>query len=194
MRLDALDVVALCVGGALVAWRLCVFRRPARRLGLAEEVFSWDAAASLVRSGRVELLGRDARTLEAYDARRAWLAERYASPGDYIMERAFGYPVAEDARGRLAAVRAHQPSATVAVMDNEFPYAFRPEDRVRHAVLWSLVPLGRDEVERLAREMAGGGEVLWWVNKPARQSVPSLFHAHVLLRWAAPAGDKRKEA
>ncbi|PSC67229.1 hypothetical protein C2E20_9081, partial [Micractinium conductrix] len=69
--------------------------------------------------------------------------------------------------------------------DNDFPYHLCPG--IRHDNLWANRPLAEAEVEALiVQHVPPGSDHCWFVNTPTLQSVPAIWHAHVL--WQPPPG------
>ena len=60
----------------------------------------------------------------------------------------------------------------------EFPYYF--EDGIEHHVVWSEKELTCDEVEKVIRENRNGYETVWFRNPLPLQTIPELWHVHVL--------------
>lgn len=65
--------------------------------------------------------------------------------------------------------------------DNDFPYLVEPG--IAHCNLWANRPLSSEEVEaEIARQVPAGSDVAWFVNPPSVQSVPAIWHCHIMFR------------
>ncbi|KKA28281.1 hypothetical protein TD95_001844 [Thielaviopsis punctulata] len=87
------------------------------------------------------------------------------------------------------------------ILTNEWPYAL--DHGIVHLVVWTRTPIATDDtvgdmtpesrrivegfVQRTFRDCVGAGNVLWFKNWAALQSVRALDHVHVLLRNVDPA-------
>lgn len=60
----------------------------------------------------------------------------------------------------------------------EFPYFF--EIGIQHDVLWSEDELLDSEIEEIIKKNKVGYEVVWFRNPVELQSIPDLWHVHVL--------------
>ncbi|KAL4439692.1 hypothetical protein ABPG75_002693 [Micractinium tetrahymenae] len=68
---------------------------------------------------------------------------------------------------------------------NDFPYFLEPG--IAHMNLWANRPLAAAEVETaVAQRAPPGSEQTWFVNSSTLQSVPAIWHAHVLWRQPFP--------
>ncbi|KAL4450534.1 hypothetical protein ABPG77_000890 [Micractinium sp. CCAP 211/92] len=67
--------------------------------------------------------------------------------------------------------------------ENDFPYYLEPG--ITHMNLWANRPLAPAEVEAAVTErVPPASQHTWFVNTPTLQSVPAIWHAHVL--WQQP--------
>ncbi|KAL6758128.1 hypothetical protein V8C86DRAFT_1550598 [Haematococcus lacustris] len=162
------------------------------KLGPPASPISWQLAKELIEDGSLAALAqlrRKAEDVEAYQAYLHKLKSEYASTVDYLMITVFKAQRTVLTGGKVAAVApawvACPDQAPVIVWRlNDFPYWFEPG--IQHWVLWSSRPLSHQAV---LDEVAGhwpGSQCLHWVNPVQLQSVTAIWHAHVLVRAAAP--------
>ena len=113
---------------------------------------------------------------------------QYASVGDYILSREFGFVTEPRDDGRRAAVAPPGFTRAVAWAPNDFPYFF--EAGMEHHILWCAGgALSDDELaEHIEKHRpAERYEVQLFVNPKRLQSVTNVWHAHVISRpRAAP--------
>lgn len=62
----------------------------------------------------------------------------------------------------------------------EFPYSC--EEGIEHHNIWCTEPMSESEVWDVIRQNREGYESLMFVNPVPLQSVPAIWHAHVLSR------------
>ncbi|PRW20771.1 hypothetical protein C2E21_8875 [Chlorella sorokiniana] len=79
--------------------------------------------------------------------------------------------------------------------DNDFPYHLAAG--ITHFNLWANRPLSQRQIEQhIEQHVPPGADTLWFVNPPVLQSVPSIWHAHILVRQpaegAASAGNEER--
>eukprot|EP00887_Chlorella_sp_A99_P005891 scaffold1.g5891.t1 len=148
---------------------------------------SWEELRERVAKGGPEVLGQLGRSpaqLRAYFGHRDTVIKaQYASVADYLHAKVFGLPTAPGPDGRLVAQVPPDFAASRRTVwrDNDFPYLL--EEGVVHLNYWSSQPLSATEVEeRIAAELPTDAEYVWFVNPPVLQSVPTIWHAHIMWR------------
>jgi hypothetical protein len=142
---------------------------------------------AIVAQNQLHCLRRSVIGLAAYRAYRTLINEQYVSMGDMVLERKLGYKTSIDpSSGKL---KAQPPSPTVArtsFLANDFPYYM--EDGIEHHVLWvegQLVTLDLVEHELNNHRDQSMYDVIYFINPPHLQSIPSVGHAHVISRLKA---------
>jgi hypothetical protein len=107
----------------------------------------------------------------------------YASTADYVKIHILGFEANKDARG-LSAAGAPPPNADARAVwrANDFPYNY--EAGVSHYNVWCTRALGKDELDAVVEQHAPAAnhETVRFVNPAALASIPSVWHAHVLVR------------
>jgi hypothetical protein len=120
------------------------------------------------------------------------MSAEYASVGDYILARLFGFATQSDsgAGGKRRAVAPPGFTRAVAFAPNDFPYFF--EAGMEHHILWCAGGALSDaeiaqhiEKERPAQRF----EVQLFVNPTRLQSVANVWHAHVISRPRPPSSE-----
>lgn len=182
------------------------------RPGVRLEPISWRELAAVVADGSERALGALGRTppqIKGYwDYRDRVILQENASVADYLLLKVFGFPYeVNQADGKVSAVvppgffragsgpggsgggaaagGADDDSFKLVTVwrENDFPYYLEPG--IAHMNLWANRPLAPSEVEAAAAERAPpGSKRTWFVNTPTLQSVPAIWHAHVL--WQEP--------
>ncbi len=143
---------------------------------------SWEFVRAAIAEGKVSRLVRTPEQTAIYEAFRVETAARYASTFDRVIERVFGYPALPTAGCGKLAVQIPEPRGTRLVLrPNDFPYNLA--SGLRHDVLWSEGgPLDEVAIAAYIALNFAGHETLHFVNPPALQSVPTIFHVHIISR------------
>ena len=125
---------------------------------------------------------------EAHARRAPQLEAKYATIGDYVLCRVFGWEAQPAGDGKLRAVPPVGFARTVRFVANDYPYTLAPG--VEHHIVWVASPAGDVSAlspEALVEEVlrhrpAEAWEALTAVNPPRLQSVTNVWHAHVFSR------------
>lgn len=124
-------------------------------------------------------IGRTAAVHHAYNVWCDEVVGRFGSLSSAIEHEVFGAParVAGPDNERLV-LQGRAPPNAWRLTPNKFPYDLAPG--LRHYVLWATEPPGSlgEVAAMLAKEAPN--MVHWFINVPKNQSVPELFHAHVI--------------
>ncbi|KAI3658939.1 hypothetical protein MP638_006315 [Amoeboaphelidium occidentale] len=70
---------------------------------------------------------------------------------------------------------------SVILRQNDFPYNL--EEGILHYVLWANKELSKDQIERYLKFSFPKSQILWFRNPPTHQTVLSLWHIHVLVKF-----------
>ncbi|EFN50798.1 hypothetical protein CHLNCDRAFT_55564 [Chlorella variabilis] len=181
------------------------------RPGVVLDPMPWQRLVSLVAQGverALGSLGRHPLGIKRYwDHRDHVILRDHVSVTDYLMLDIFGFAAELEPDGRrralvppgffLASTPAGGSSGGCSSgnggggegggfqlvtkwRDNDFPYHLQPG--VAHLNLWANRPLTAEEVqEHIAARVPPAAPRCWFVNTPSLQSVPALWHAHVLV-------------
>jgi hypothetical protein len=137
----------------------------------------WTDIVKHTHNGRCSLrFSRLPAVERRYSAHRKGIDATYCSFADYVKINLLQWQaVMRD--GKYVA-RATRSSKRSVLMLNEYPYHLAPG--ITHAVLWSTVPLSPSTIiRRIRREF--DGQFVWFTNTYHRQSIPSLWHCHVMV-------------
>eukprot|EP00730_Choanoeca_flexa_P013786 TRINITY_DN5709_c0_g2_i1.p1 TRINITY_DN5709_c0_g2~~TRINITY_DN5709_c0_g2_i1.p1 ORF type:complete len:442 (+),score=70.40 TRINITY_DN5709_c0_g2_i1:63-1388(+) len=153
-------------------------------LGAAAEPLSWLAVKACVAQKRFECLRRSEISLAAYRAFRKQTLESYDSMGDMVMEAKLGYPTEINPdTNKLRAVPPDPVPNKLLFVPNDFPYYY--EGGVEHHVLWVQGhKLTLDLVEQQLSRYRDLSlyDLVYFINPPHLQTIPTVGHAHVLSR------------
>lgn len=107
----------------------------------------------------------------------------YASTADHVKIHILGFEEARDGRG-LKRAGAPLPNADSRVVwrANDFPYNY--EAGISHYNVWCTRALSGEELGAVVEENAPrtSHDAICFVNPAALASIPSVWHAHVLVR------------
>eukprot|EP00210_Caulerpa_lentillifera_P004541 g4333.t1 len=156
--------------------------------GSLRNPLDWKTTKQIVQEGSYEslkLLIRSSDSQQRYRIHRQKLLSEFYSLTDSVKIRILGYDYRmeqeEHETGPVFKKKAvagvnHLP--TVVFTENEFPYFF--ETGIKHDLLWSEQELSSSEIESLIAKYKPGFEVVWFRNPPELQSIPEVWHVHIL--------------
>ncbi|KAJ1553268.1 hypothetical protein HK405_008437, partial [Cladochytrium tenue] len=98
----------------------------------------WPDVEAIARSGAVERFSRMPDVATDYARATARIRAEYASVADYLRATVFAFPAAPEAGGANGTRLVAAPTGTPALVPNDFPYAFEPDENILHYVLWFL--------------------------------------------------------
>lgn len=148
---------------------------------------TWEEMEELIETNQIAKLGRDRDMLDEYRLHMATVKTHYRSVADYVRHKVFACPLAQAEDGRLKADFTPDMLSCGAarLVPNDYPYV-RPLGS-QQLLLWSTQPLPLERVRGLiASHTPADTKAIIFVNIPRKQSIPELFHAHVLLHPACP--------
>ncbi|ABT14897.1 hypothetical protein NY2A_B498R [Paramecium bursaria Chlorella virus NY2A] len=119
----------------------------------------WEDAKMCVLLDRLDLLRRSHDVLEKYEEYLRYLDDNDIDVHDVILKKMRNRPVKW--------------------LKNEYPYDI--ED-AHHYLVWSTIPLDPELLHDFVEKYTGGREYVTFVNPEHLKSIPSLWHAHVLVR------------
>ena len=169
-----------------------------RGMRIAEVPHTWQETQELIADGSEDALAQLARspTVHAkYRSCREERTEQYATITDYLLHALFACPrlanaghpqgkwVSDATRPDPEGKYRLRPGSDVAVrfIANEFPYHL--EEGVVHDLIWATKVLSEEEIEQLvAQHLGADREVLRFRNHPALQSIPAVWHVHIIHR------------
>jgi len=104
---------------------------------------------------------------------------------DFILNRFFGSEYETDPLTSRFAIVPNTHKYRVYFVPNDFPY--HVEDGIEHWILWSLDEMSSEEAKRFldAKLIGPEGQFLeyvYFVNPPAIQSIPDVFHFQVFYK------------
>ncbi|GMH38645.1 hypothetical protein BSKO_06529 [Bryopsis sp. KO-2023] len=152
-----------------------------------EEPFGWDEIVECIRENTEESLGKLGRSAEGtqnYRVVRAKLLEEYATLVDIIKIRTLNFDFVLNEDGKKEAVETPPPNPTALVI-NDFPYNFK--SGIEHFVLWNVRAMSSEEIDKALELHTKKWEVAWFHNPPSLQSIPGLWHIHVVSRKKSPS-------
>ncbi|KAJ1647054.1 hypothetical protein J3B02_001024 [Coemansia erecta] len=150
-----------------------------RHLCVTEPV-PWQEVKNAIDSEDVEPLGRSVEMQTIYQKYVAHVNAEYGSVASYLMQHALADFIGQG----LSA----NEDENFLFWINEFPYSLG--DGVEHWVLWSRRQLQpgfvppETAVRVIKAKFGNSAEWRYFVNAVAKQSVPQLSHAHVLVKRA----------
>lgn len=146
---------------------------------------SFEQLRVVIRTNRLELLGRSEAAQAEYDSFVNELRLVWRGTGDYLLSSKFNLPSSTDADGKRF-IEPSQRNTQLSLHKNDFPYHFEPG--MEHYVLWKLgQPLEEEEIKAardqlLADEGGGAEEALYYVNPPHLKSILDIDHAHIIVK------------
>ncbi|KAG1676542.1 hypothetical protein FOA52_000085 [Chlamydomonas sp. UWO 241] len=156
-----------------------------------EAPITWSEARDWITDGSVGALAKLQRSRAQLDAYLAFREEQVTSEWESVLDQltnrlyecdvTLGEGGKKRATVKRAVLDAEEP--TIVFGENDFPYNFEPG--MTHYVLWATKPLPRAELNAQIAARLLGRETLVFVNPPALQSIPALWHAHILARSSA---------
>lgn len=154
----------------------------------------WVDIKNIIDSDRLELLGRSKEQQYVYDNFRKSLSLEWQSMRDYLMVSKFNFTSMESEDGKMKAVREITDSrdcndksntSQLALHLNDFSYNFEPG--VKHYILWKFsneqvtTTEINEAISNLTRDLPTAVDSASYVNPLALQSIPEIYHAHILL-------------
>jgi hypothetical protein len=112
--------------------------------------------------------------------------KQYGSMRDFIAHRYFGLQPRLNNDRKLQVNMESMPEKKVVMCANDYPYCL--EEGVQHDVIWSSYALNAEEIRHHIANHLPDRDFVWFVNPVANQSVPGLWHAHVMSRKIKPSG------
>lgn len=170
--------------------------------GSCHTPLDWETTKQIVNEGTSEslkLLQRSPENQQSYRIHRKQvppsikrltflfyqLLAEFASISDSIKIRILKYDhlmVQEDQETRVVfkkkAISSKDHLPKMVFTENEFPYYF--ERDISHDLLWSEQELSISEIESLISKYKPESEVIWFRNPVELQSIPDLWHIHIL--------------
>jgi hypothetical protein len=146
--------------------------------------YSWKQLQSDVVLGKTELIFSRTPSMQTmyHNARQYVSTLHFRKYSDYIKIKHLGFSTRICKDGTLSA-RKTRGSLCSLFIENEYPYAFVPEDNIKHYMIWSLTPLGNEDVNHVIRDNNyEHSDYVWFVNDVANQSIKDLWHCHVLIK------------
>ncbi|KAJ1986911.1 hypothetical protein GGI25_006041 [Coemansia spiralis] len=152
-------------------------QKSAKFVGVVRDI-SWNELKLLVAANRFDLLGRKSPDELEYQADLRRIREEYGSVAAFVRQVKLAEFLAD-------------PSTRYLMIPNDYPYAL--QGRTTHYIIWSKAKLTHSSVpDAKVRELfeskldaqlgAGKYEWVWFVNPPQLQSIPEVFHGHLLVR------------
>eukprot|EP00204_Picochlorum_oklahomense_P002892 CAMPEP_0118798592 /NCGR_PEP_ID=MMETSP1161-20130426/960_1 /TAXON_ID=249345 /ORGANISM="Picochlorum oklahomensis, Strain CCMP2329" /LENGTH=174 /DNA_ID=CAMNT_0006726055 /DNA_START=104 /DNA_END=628 /DNA_ORIENTATION=+ len=157
------------------------------RLGICETPFTWSRLQDVIQDGSLEALSTLGRTPEVWreyrDFKNSYILQHYASTVDYLMIQIFQCPCTTNNEGKKVHIKPDDFESNHKIIwrKNDFPYSV--ESGIEHYILWANVPLAEKDVERHVQKQFPNNtkdSLLWFVNPMELQSVPELWHAHIM--------------
>ncbi|KAK9836003.1 hypothetical protein WJX81_005227 [Elliptochloris bilobata] len=128
-------------------------------------------------------LGRSPAALVVYHRFKLQVQQEYVGIADYVQVRVFGFDTACASDGRKEVVvpadlGTREPM--VVWRPNDFPYHLDPD--VEHHNVWSTRPLPEAELHKVVQRNRQGYEWVAFINPTPIQTIPSVWHAHIISR------------
>ncbi|KAL1920967.1 uncharacterized protein VTP21DRAFT_11602 [Calcarisporiella thermophila] len=140
-----------------------------QRDGGKDTLLSWGDVVDLINKNQVHLMKRSPSSQQEYNKFNARIRAEYGSLDAYVRKELLRW----DSGPKQYAFRV-----------NDFPYALEPE--IQHHVLWSPAPIDASTVKAIVDKELPNREWVWFINPVKYQSIPSLFHVHIMSRPLAP--------
>jgi len=150
--------------------------------------YSWKYLTEIIQNNRnTEQLQRHPDMADLYQQNVENIISKYGSLSDHIKIKYMNWKsvkCCEDLDDRLCAVRkTGNHSLYDIIIKNDFPYNLRKG--LEHYVLFSVTPLTDEQVQLRIRyhfENIKAGNFLWFVNQESNQSIPDLWHCHIIIK------------
>ncbi len=129
---------------------------------------------------RFDLIGRSSAGLDFYDSTVSQRKNYYSSIVDFILHTKLGQRCRLNQSGKISCELS--PAPKTEICPNEFPYYADPG--ISHNLLWSSTQLKLTDVEQIFRSKFPPErfDSVIFINPPILQSMPELFHAHMIYR------------
>lgn len=97
---------------------------------------------------------------------------------DIVFKQIGGHDIKKSVRRNWKQLTPYKTRITL----NKFPYHWN--DDIEHYVFWSVNTLSDEEITRQIEEIFPSKTFDWvyFINPPSKQSVPDIFHAHILVQ------------
>ena len=153
----------------------------------------WSNCTSWVDNKKHQLVenkfGRSNKILSKYKEHKETVLAKYVSIGDYILIEKMGFEGLNCYGGSYDGKRLRVPRTDDVVSSkkhlftkNQFPYHLIGS--IKHYIIFCVVPLTTDEVDEIIaqQDVLKNGEIIWWVNPPKTQSMPTVWHCQILCK------------
>ena len=154
-------------------------------LRLLASPLSFSKLSELIKSGKLELLGRSREQHDTYINFLSETKKQWESVSDYILSEKIGMS-SNIIDGKKIVLRPFESSyiGKVYLLKNDFPYHF--DTGMTHYCLWKIEGQVSEEdihqaITDLRLEKAGQAiEFVYYVNPPHLKSIPDIDHAHII--------------
>ena len=159
------------------------------RTMVLHKAISWDTATEWIKESKLDLFGRSKQQMEKYINQRNLYKEYFESSKDKILVYFFKCSCKVSGKtNKLEAIIDDKITPQYAIGLNDFPYYF--DNCIKHYLLFSRIgEMDDNSINKVMDDYLKQNDknskyqVQYWRNPPQFQTIPEIWHVHVLVKF-----------